>query len=76
MKLLPTLGMAVALLVSPVLESAESKTWDTSYAAKQLVHHTIVLGTLVSPYGTGWTEYEQLAPVSIVLVIVESPVMN
>lgn len=40
--------------------SEESKTWDASEEAKQFVEDTIVLGKLANPYGTGWTDYEQL----------------
>lgn len=44
----------------PVWASEDGKTWDASDEAKQFVQDTIVLGMLASPYGTGWTEYEQL----------------
>ena len=40
--------------------SVESKTWDASDEARQFVRDTIVIGMLASPYGTGWTDYEQL----------------
>lgn len=40
--------------------SVESKTWEASEEAKQFVKETIVIGMLASPYGTGWTDYEQL----------------
>lgn len=53
------LGLFV-ISTTPALASEESKTWDASDEAKQFVQDTIVLGMLASPYGTGWTEYEQL----------------
>ncbi|SMP09709.1 dipeptidase [Shimia sagamensis] len=40
--------------------SDNSKTWPASDEAKQFVKDTIVIGMLASPYGTGWTENEQL----------------
>ncbi|MGI9370392.1 MAG: dipeptidase [Ruegeria sp.] len=40
--------------------SEESKTWPASEEAQKFVEETIVIGMLASPYGTGWTEYEQL----------------
>lgn len=57
--LISALAISVCLTV-PVLASEESKTWDASDEAKQFVVDTIVLGMLASPYGTGWTEYDQL----------------
>lgn len=42
------------------LASEESKSWDASPEAKQFVQDTVVIGMLASPYGTGWTKYEQL----------------
>ncbi len=58
-----TLLAASALAIifgGALLASEESKTWDASDEARQFVKDTIVLGMLASPYGTGWTEYEQL----------------
>ncbi|MEM1129652.1 MAG: membrane dipeptidase [Pseudomonadota bacterium] len=49
-----------AVLPGAAFASEESKTWPASDAAKQFVHDTIVLGMLASPYGTGWTDYDQL----------------
>lgn len=40
--------------------SEESKTWEASTKAQEFVKDTIVIGMLASPYGTGWTEYDQL----------------
>lgn len=40
--------------------SEQAKTWDASDEAKDFVKETIVLGMLASPYGTGWTENQQL----------------
>ncbi|WP_425045220.1 membrane dipeptidase [Primorskyibacter sp. S87] len=53
-------AVAVALVGGIARASEESKTWDASDEAKAFVKETIVLGMLASPYGTGWTEYEQL----------------
>ncbi|WP_217354433.1 MULTISPECIES: membrane dipeptidase [unclassified Ruegeria] len=53
-------GILALSLGTPILASEESKTWDASDEAKQFVQDTIVLGMLASPYGTGWTEYDQL----------------
>jgi len=47
-------------LATASIASDESKTWDASDEAKQFVKETIVLGMLASPYGTGWTDYDQL----------------
>ena len=58
-----TLLAASALAIifgGALLASEESKTWDASDEARQFVKDTIVRGMLASPYGTGWTEYEQL----------------
>ncbi|MEM1361655.1 MAG: membrane dipeptidase [Pseudomonadota bacterium] len=54
--------MAVAALwLAPAIQaSEESKRWPASDKAVQFVHDTVVLGMLASPYGTGWTEYQQL----------------
>lgn len=53
-------ALTAACLALPAFGSEESKTWDASPEAAQFVKDTIVLGMLASPYGTGWTEYEQL----------------
>ncbi|WP_412555122.1 membrane dipeptidase [Shimia sp. MIT1388] len=53
-------ALAAACLALPAFGSEESKTWEASPEATQFVKDTIVLGMLASPYGTGWTEYEQL----------------
>jgi membrane dipeptidase len=52
---------AIAITFACALHaSEESKTWEASEEAKQFVQDTIVLGMLASPYGTGWTDYDQL----------------
>lgn len=48
------------VLMGQAQASEESKTWEASDEAKQFVQDTIVIGMLASPYGTGWTAYEQL----------------
>lgn len=58
-RLISSLLVSTALVTS-AFASEESKTWDASDEAKQFVVDTIVIGMLASPYGTGWTEYEQL----------------
>lgn len=58
-RLLPAAALAL-ILACPLQASEESKAWDASDEAKQFVQDTIVLGMLASPYGTGWTEYQQL----------------
>ncbi len=58
-RLLSSLLVSAAFATS-AFASEESKTWDASAEAKQFVMDTIVIGMLASPYGTGWTEYEQL----------------
>ncbi|CUH44172.1 membrane dipeptidase [Ruegeria atlantica] len=60
MKRLISAGVLAFVLATPAYASEESKTWDASDEAKQFVQDTIVIGMLASPYGTGWTEYEQL----------------
>jgi membrane dipeptidase len=45
---------------TPAFASLAAKTWPASDKAKQFVKDTIVIGMLASPYGTGWTENEQL----------------
>ena len=40
--------------------SLDAKRWPASSEAEQLVKDTIVIGMLASPYGTGWTNNEQL----------------
>ncbi len=53
-------GVVALALAGTVQASEESKTWEASEEARQFVHDTIVIGMLASPYGTGWTDYEQL----------------
>ena len=60
MKKLLTTSAALLLTVSTSHGSVESKTWEASEEARQFVKDTIVIGMLASPYGTGWTDYEQL----------------
>ncbi|WP_050605293.1 membrane dipeptidase [Ruegeria sp. 6PALISEP08] len=60
MKRLISAGSLALALVIPAHASEESKTWEASNEAKQFVKETIVLGMIASPYGTGWTEHEQL----------------
>ncbi|WP_217355768.1 hypothetical protein [Ruegeria arenilitoris] len=60
MKPLMTAAATVLTIAAPLHASEESKTWDASDQARQFVQDTIVLGMLASPYGTGWTEDEQL----------------
>lgn len=60
MKTLLTASIVAFAFAGALHASEESKTWDASDEAKQFVQDTIVLGMLASPYGTGWTEYEQL----------------
>lgn len=60
MKTMASALAVCACLAGPLLASEESKTWEASPEAKQFVQDTIVIGMLASPYGTGWTEYEQL----------------
>ena len=60
MKSLMTALMLNAALVTAATASEESKTWPASEKAVQFVKETIVIGMLASPYGTGWTGYEQL----------------
>lgn len=52
--------LALASFGVPAKASEESKDWPASEVARQFVQDTIVIGMLASPYGTGWTEYEQL----------------
>ncbi len=52
--------LAVCACTSNSHASVESKTWEASEEARQFVRDTIVIGMLASPYGTGWTDYEQL----------------
>jgi membrane dipeptidase len=54
------LTLAAFLSTATSFASVESKTWEASEEAKQFVKDTIVIGMLASPYGTGWTEYNQL----------------
>ena len=54
------LSMTLALSSSAVLASLAAKHWPASDEAKQFVKDTVVIGMLASPYGTGWTENEQL----------------
>ncbi|WP_170527417.1 membrane dipeptidase [Ruegeria arenilitoris] len=60
MKPLMTAAATVLTIAAPLHASEESKTWGASDEARQFVQDTIVLGMLASPYGTGWTEDEQL----------------
>ncbi len=60
MKHLIAASILALTYLGPLHASEESKTWDASDDAKQFVQDTIVIGMLASPYGTGWTEYEQL----------------
>lgn len=60
MKPLMTAAATVLAIAAPLHASEESKTWDASDEARQFVQDTIELGMLASPYGTGWTEDEQL----------------
>ncbi|MDW3224674.1 MAG: membrane dipeptidase [Paracoccaceae bacterium] len=60
MKYLISALVFAGALAGSAFASEESKTWDASPEAKQFVMDTIVIGMLASPYGTGWTEYEQL----------------
>ncbi len=60
MKTLLAASLLSIVVVGPVQASEESKTWDASDKAKQFVQDTIVLGMIASPYGTGWTENEQV----------------
>lgn len=46
--------------VSGAHASLDAKRWPASSEAEQLVKDTIVIGMLASPYGTGWTNNEQL----------------
>ncbi|WP_254438845.1 membrane dipeptidase [Ruegeria arenilitoris] len=55
-----TAAATVLTIAAPLHASQESKTWGASDEARQFVQDTIVLGMLASPYGTGWTEDEQL----------------
>ncbi|MGR3711615.1 MAG: hypothetical protein ACU0A6_00635 [Shimia sp.] len=50
----------VLALGTPLHASEESKTWEATGKAQKFVQDTIVIGMLASPYGTGWTEYDQL----------------
>lgn len=54
------LSMTLALSSSAVLASLAAKHWPASDEAEQFVKDTVVIGMLASPYGTGWTENEQL----------------
>ena len=47
-------------LSTPAFASLAAKKWPASDEAKQFVRETIVIGMLASPYGTGWTDNEQL----------------
>lgn len=58
--LIAAMIMAGFSLLPAAHASEESKTWPASDEAKQFVMDTIVIGMLASPYGTGWTGYEQL----------------
>lgn len=60
MKRLLSVMLVSATLSTAASASEESKTWDASDEAKRFVMDTIVIGMLASPYGTGWTENEQL----------------
>ena len=54
------MNMVRALFPGSGQASIESKTWPPSDEAKQFVMDPTVIGTLASPRGTGWTEYQQL----------------
>lgn len=60
MKRLLSVMLVSATLSTAASASEESKIWDASDEAKRFVMDTIVIGMLASPYGTGWTENEQL----------------
>jgi membrane dipeptidase len=55
-----SLSMSLALTSSAVLASLAAKHWPASDEAEQFVKDTVVIGMLASPYGTGWTENEEL----------------
>ena len=60
-KLTPILLSAMLAVASTsAIASLAAKHWPASDKAKQFVKDTIVIGMLASPYGTGWTENEQL----------------
>ena len=60
-KLTPILISATLTLASAsAMASLAAKHWPASDKAKQFVKDTVVIGMLASPYGTGWTENEQL----------------
>ena len=52
--------MALAVSSSAAFASLAAKHWPASDEARQFVKDTVVIGMLASPYGTGWTENEQL----------------
>ena len=59
--LVPVFFSAIlAVSSTTAFASLGAKTWPASDEAKQFVKETIVIGMLASPYGTGWTENEQL----------------
>jgi len=56
-----TLVLLLALLsTQSSYASLSAKTWPASEAAKAFVAETVVIGMLASPYGTGWSENQQL----------------
>ena len=59
--LLPVFASAaLAVASSAVFASLAAKHWPAADEARQFVKDTVVIGMLASPYGTGWTENEQL----------------
>ena len=60
MKIIRWSCIACLFSVSVSYASIESKTWPASNKAQQFVKDTIVIGMLASPYGTGWTDYQEL----------------
>lgn len=60
MKLLVSAFLLGTAIATAAPASEESKTWKASDEATKFVRDTIVIGMLASPYGTGWTEYDQL----------------
>ena len=60
-KFVPILAPAMLVAASTnAFASLAAKHWPASDEAKQFVKETVVIGMLASPYGTGWTENEQL----------------
>ena len=60
-RLISVLAVSTLLVATNTANaSLVAKHWPASDEARQFVKDTIVIGMLASPYGTGWTQNEQL----------------